>query len=70
MLTPRSPRAAYRSLLVESDADHLVRALTVIDALDGRVTYRFSHLRKVGALDASLFQFTPPPGVVVREAGR
>lgn len=67
LLTPRAERAAYRSLLVEPDAEHLVQAITVVDTLGGRVTYRFSRMRRVPTLPDSLFRFTPPKGVAIQE---
>ena len=67
-LAPRSAGAEYDLLLVETDVDHLISALTVVDALGGRVTYRFEHLTRAATLDASLFHFTAPKGVAVQEA--
>jgi outer membrane lipoprotein carrier protein len=69
-LIPRSPREEYRSLLLTPRPDHLVRALTIVDALGGRVTYRFDDLRTVDSLETSLFRFTPPPDVEVQEVPR
>ncbi|HKN47091.1 MAG TPA: outer membrane lipoprotein carrier protein LolA [Candidatus Polarisedimenticolia bacterium] len=69
-LTPRSGAAEYQFLLVETDADHLVRTLTVVDPLGSRVTYRFEHVTRVATLDPSLFSFTVPKGVAVQDAGR
>ncbi len=68
-LTPLSGAAEYRFLLVETDADHLVRTLTVVDPLGSKVTYRFEHVTRVATLDPSLFRFTAPKGVAVQEAG-
>jgi outer membrane lipoprotein carrier protein len=69
-LIPRSPRDEYRSLLLTPGPDHLVRALTIVDALGGRVTYRFEEVRPVASLEAGLFRFTPPPGIEVQELRR
>jgi outer membrane lipoprotein carrier protein len=66
-LTPRAPRAQYQSLVLEPDEDHLIRALVVVDALGGTVTYRFSRQRRVDSLPESLFRFTPPRGAQVQE---
>jgi outer membrane lipoprotein carrier protein len=66
-LTPRSPRAGYDYLLVELAPDGLVSALTAADALGGRVTYRFTLVRRVDRLEDDLFRFAPPPGVEVQE---
>jgi outer membrane lipoprotein carrier protein len=67
LLTPRQTRPAYQYLLLEPDGDHLIRALTVVDPLGSRVTYRFGAPRRVGTLPESLFRFTPPKGVEVQE---
>src|SRR5712692_5408013 len=69
-LTPRVPRPEYQSLLLETDSDHLVTALTLVDPLGSRITYRFARLRRAAALDGALFRFAAPPGVSVREAER
>jgi len=69
-LIPRVPREEYRSLLLTPRPDHLIQALAVVDALGGRVTYRFDDLRLVATLDAALFRFTPAPGVEVQELTR
>lgn len=66
-LSPRSPQAEYEHLLVEVAADGLIAALTAVDALGGQVTYRFTLARRVDRLEDSLFRYTPPPGVEVRE---
>jgi outer membrane lipoprotein carrier protein len=66
-LTPRSPRAGYEHLLVELAPDGLVSVLTAVDALGGRVTYRFTLVRRVDRLDEDLFRFIPPPGVEVQD---
>ena len=65
-LTPRVEQADYLYLLVEADAEHLIASLAVIDPLGGRVTYRFTHTRRVATLDESLFRFTAPEGVDVQ----
>jgi outer membrane lipoprotein carrier protein len=67
MLTPRSPSAEYRFLLLEPGPDHLVRLLTAVDPLGARVTYRFSLVKQVADLDEALFRFVPPEGVTVEE---
>lgn len=67
-LAPRSTGAEYEFLLIATDVDHLIRALTVVDPLGGRVTYRFEHLMRAATLDAALFHFTAPKGVAVQEA--
>ena len=67
MLTPRSPSAEYRFLLLQAGPDHLVRLLTAVDPLGARVTYRFSLLKQVEDLDEALFRFVPPEGVEVEE---
>ncbi len=68
LLTPRAPRAEFQYLLVTTGADHLIAALAVVDALGSRVTYRFTRARTAETLDAALFRFIPPAGVVVRQA--
>ena len=67
LLRPRAPRTEYDSLLLFTGPDHLVRALTIVDPLGSRVTYRFDHLRLVDTLDDDLFRFQPPPGVQIQE---
>lgn len=67
-LTPRSTRAEYRRLLVRADDDHMIRELAALDPLGGRITYRFSRLRRVERLDPNLFRFVPPRGVFVQQA--
>src|SRR5262249_52069169 len=67
-LVPRSAGTDYQFLLVETDSDHLIRSLTVVDPLGGRVSYRFEHVTRVLALDPSLFHFVAPKGVVLEEA--
>ncbi len=69
MLTPRLPNVEYRSLLIETGPEHLIRTLAVVDPLGNRVTYRFSRLKQTASLDPSLFRFTPPEGVELRDAG-
>ena len=67
LLKPRAPRAEYDALLLVAGPDHLVRALTIVEPLGSRVTYRFDRMRRVDALDEQLFRFEPPPGVEVVE---
>jgi outer membrane lipoprotein carrier protein len=67
LLKPRTPRSQYDYLLLFAGPDHLVRALTVVDPLGSRVTYRFDRLRRVDALDDDLFRFEPPPGIEIQE---
>jgi outer membrane lipoprotein carrier protein len=67
MLTPRSPSAEYRFLILQPGPDHLVRVLTAVDPLGARVTYRFSLLKQVEDLDEALFRFVPPEGVDVED---
>ena len=67
LLKPRAPRPEYDLLLLVPGQDHLVRALTIIDPLGSRVTYRFDRIRLVETLDDELFRFKPPPGVEVQE---
>ncbi|MCZ6696019.1 MAG: outer membrane lipoprotein carrier protein LolA [Acidobacteria bacterium] len=67
LLRPRSPGADYDYLLVESESDGLIRALTIVDPLGGRVSYRFDRVRLVGSLPESLFHFEAPPDVKIRE---
>ena len=69
-LTPRSPRAPYRHLLLDVGPDHLIRSLVVVDHIGSAVTYRFNDVRPVATLDESLFRFTPPPGVDVQDVAR
>ena len=69
-LKPRAADAPYDRILVETDAGGFPAALTVLDALGGRVVYRFTGLRFVDTLDPALFRFTPPAGVSVQEIGR
>ncbi len=66
-LTPRSTRTEYQRLLIRADDDHMIRELAALDPLGGRITYRFSRVRKVARLDPDLFRFVPPRGVVVQE---
>ncbi len=70
VLTPRSPRSEFQQLLIEPGPEHLIRALTTVDPLGNRVTYRFERLRRMEALDDALFRFTPPEGVEVQELAR
>jgi outer membrane lipoprotein carrier protein len=67
MLTPRASDSEYEYLLVHTDEDHLIRVLTVVDPLGSRVTYRFDHIRRVSALEESLFRFVVPEGVELQE---
>src|SRR5262245_53212345 len=67
MLKPRTPRPEYDRLLVIPAEDHLVRALTIVDPLGSRITYRFDRIRRVETLDDGLFRFQAPPGVEVQE---
>ena len=67
LLKPLSPGAEYEHLLVETDKDGLIRTLTIVDALGGRVSYRFDGIRRVSSLPDSLFRFVAPPGVELRE---
>jgi outer membrane lipoprotein carrier protein len=67
LLKPRAPRSEYDSLLLVPGPDHQVRALTMIDPLGSRITYRFDRIRLVDTLDEELFRFQPPPGVEVQE---
>ncbi|HEU4401330.1 MAG TPA: outer membrane lipoprotein carrier protein LolA [Candidatus Polarisedimenticolia bacterium] len=66
-LTPRSADAGYQYLMVESDAEHLIRALAVVDPLGSTVTYRFSRLRRTSQFPEAMFRFTAPRGVEVQE---
>ena len=67
LLRPRSPGAEYDHLLVETGSDGLIRALTIVDSLGGRVSYRFDRVRRVSSLPDSLFRFVAPPDVELRE---
>jgi len=67
LLKPRAPRPEYDQLLVVPAEDHLVRALTIVDPLGSRITYRFDRIRRVETLDDGLFRFQAPPGVEVQE---
>jgi outer membrane lipoprotein carrier protein len=67
LLKPRAPRAEYDALLLAAGPDHLVRALTIVEPLGSRVTYRFDRVRRVDTLDEKLFRFEPPPGVEIVE---
>jgi len=67
LLKPRAPRAEYDALLLVAGPDHLVRALTIVEPLGSRVTYRFDRVRRVDTLDEKLFRFEPPPGVEIVE---
>lgn len=69
-LKPRVAGATYDRILVATDATGFPITLTVLDALGGRVVYRFSDLKFARTLDPDLFRFTPPPGVPVQEIGR
>ncbi len=67
MLTPKSGQKAFDHLMLEVSDDHLIEVMTVVDPLGSTITYRFSDLRLVPDLDASLFRFDPPPGTDVQE---
>lgn len=67
LLKPRSPGAEYDHLLVESGDDGLIRTLTIVDLLGGRVIYRFEQVRRVASLPDRLFRFVVPAGVEVQE---
>jgi outer membrane lipoprotein carrier protein len=67
LLRPLSPDAEYDHLLLETDAGGFPVRLSIIDAMGGSVTYRFSDLRFDGPIDPSVFRFTPPQGVDVQE---
>ena len=67
LLRPLSPGAEYDHLLLETDPGGFPVRLSIIDALGGSVTYRFSDLRFDGPIDPSLFLFTPPPGIEVQK---
>ena len=67
LLKPRSPGAEYEHLLVEMGNDGLIRTLTIVDVLGGRVSYRFDGVRRVSSLPDSLFRFVAPPGVELQE---
>jgi outer membrane lipoprotein carrier protein len=67
LLKPRAPRAEYDALLLVTGPDHLVRALTIVEPLGSRVTYRFDRVRRVDTLDEKMFRFEPPPGVEIVE---
>jgi outer membrane lipoprotein carrier protein len=67
-LRPKKSGAAYDALLVDVDATGFPRQIIVLDALGGRVTYRFSSLKFTDRLDPNLFIFTPPPGATVQRA--
>jgi outer membrane lipoprotein carrier protein len=67
LLKPRAARPEYDQLLLVPAEDHLVRALTIVDPLGSRITYRFDRIRRVETLDDALFRFQAPPGVEVQE---
>ncbi len=67
LLKPRTPRSEYDHLLLLAGPDHLVRALTIVDPLGSRVTYRFDRLRRIDVLDDDLFRFQFPPGIEIQE---
>jgi outer membrane lipoprotein carrier protein len=69
-LRPRVPDSEYEYLLVQTDEDHSIRELTVVDSLGSRITYRFDHIRKVSELEESLFRFVAPEGVELQELDR
>jgi outer membrane lipoprotein carrier protein len=67
VLTPKNGQKAFDHLILEVADDHLIDAMTIVDPLGSTITYRFSDLRLVPDLDASLFRFDPPPGTDVQE---
>ncbi len=67
LLTPRTEHAEYEHLLVVAGRDGLIRGLTIVDALGGRVIYRFRRIRRVETLPDSLFRFVVPPGIDLQE---
>ncbi len=67
VLTPKNGQKVFDQLILEVSDDHLIEAMTVVDPLGSTITYRFSDLRLVADLDASLFRFDPPPGTDVQE---
>jgi outer membrane lipoprotein carrier protein len=69
MLTPRAPRPEYEFLLLTTGPDRLVKSLTIVEPLGSRVTYRLERIRLVDTLSDDLFEFTPPAGIDVQEAG-
>jgi outer membrane lipoprotein carrier protein len=68
-LTPRRADAPFDHLLVEPGPESFPVSVAAVDPLGGTVTWRFSLVRLLDSADASLFRFTPPPGVEVQESG-
>jgi outer membrane lipoprotein carrier protein len=66
-LKPRAPRPEYDYLLLTPGPDHLVSALTIVDPLGSRITYRFERPRRVDTLDEELFHFVPPAGIEIQQ---
>jgi len=69
MLSPRAPRQEYEYLLLTTGPDRLVKSLAIVEPLGSRVTYRLERIRLVDTLPDDLFEFTPPAGIEVQEAG-
>jgi outer membrane lipoprotein carrier protein len=67
-LKPRSGDAPFDEVLVETDRSGFPEALTVLDPLGGRVTYRLEGIDFTPPGDPALFTFAPPAGVEVRQA--
>lgn len=67
-LTPKDPAAQF-SLVELGLADGEVKAMRLKDNLGQVTQLHFEHVQRNAPLDASLFQFTPPPGVDVVEGG-
>lgn len=65
-LTPVNPQEEFEALLLAMDPKSLlVRRLTVMDALGGRMTFEFFDLEENVVLDDALFRFEMPRGVEV-----
>ncbi len=67
-LKPKSGDAPFDEVLVETDRSGFPERLTVLDPLGGRVTYRLEAIDFKPPEDPTLYAFTPPAGVEVREA--
>ena len=67
-LAPKDPAAQFSEVeLGLADGD--VKAMRLKDNLGQTTLLHFDHVQRNAPLDASLFQFTPPPGADVVEGG-
>jgi outer membrane lipoprotein carrier protein len=63
-LTPREPNTSFEQIRLGFDR-HNLRAMELKDNFGHTTRLEFSHVQRNPRLAASLFEFTPPPGVDV-----